>query len=111
MEGVISEADKERYWLTEYVGADETMTSLKPQESKWITLKEMDKILLCSDGLHHLCSDEEIKEIILSDSQEVPSANRLVQTALNKGGTDNVTCLVLTVRGENSQTGVTEDGH
>lgn len=105
------EAERDRHLLTEYVGADETMTSLKPQESKWITLKELDKILLCSDGLHHLCSDEEIKEILLSDSQEVDMANRLVQSALNKGGTDNVTCLVLTVKRESSQTEVTEDGH
>lgn len=96
------EAQKDRHMLTEYIGADNTMTSLKPLESTWITLKAVDKMMLCSDGLHHLCSDQEIKEILLSDNEPKQLAKQLVGMALERGGTDNITDLVLTVRTENT---------
>lgn len=104
------EADKDRHLLTEYIGADDTMTSLRPLESTWITLKTADKLLLCSDGLYHLCPDEEIKEIMLSDNAPSELADKLVYRALKKGGTDNITCLVLKVGERNVQSGGDPNG-
>lgn len=92
------EADRDRNTLTEYLGADRTMESIRPLESSWITLKAVDKILLCSDGLYSLCPDEEIKKIMLSGSVPKEIAERLVHQALERGGTDNITCLVMAVR-------------
>lgn len=51
------------------------------------------KILICSDGLTDMCSDEEIAEILSSDSEN--HAEMLVQKALDNGGQDNVTCVVI----------------
>lgn len=91
------EAEKDKNLLTEYVGADETMTSLRPLESEWISLNPADKLLLCSDGLTHFCPDEEIKNVLQGDASPEELADRLVCTALEKGGKDNITCLVISV--------------
>lgn len=99
------EANKDRHALTEYIGADETTTSIRPLESQWITLKPVDKILLCSDGLYSLCPDEEIREALLSGRNPEETAGGLVRRALAKGGTDNITCMVLTVRNAKTQAG------
>lgn len=52
-----------------------------------------DRMLLCSDGLTDLVSEDRIAEVLhLADPQS--AAARLVHDALEAGGTDNVTCLV-----------------
>jgi len=56
------------------------------------------KLLLCTDGLHGCCSDEEILETVNKyPTEETPA--KLVELALEKGGYDNVTMAVV----ENSQ--------
>jgi protein phosphatase len=55
-----------------------------------------DRMLLCSDGLTDLVTDQRISEILnLADAEA--AATRLVDAALEAGGTDNVTCLVLDI--------------
>lgn len=50
-------------------------------------------ILICSDGLTDMCCDEEIAEIL---SEKVENhADALVDRALENGGIDNVTCVVI----------------
>lgn len=90
-------AQKDKNMLTEYVGADETLVSLRPLESGWISLNSSDKLLLCSDGLYHFCSDKEITEILQADALPEKTADRLICAALEHGGDDNITCLVVTV--------------
>lgn len=97
--------------LTEFVGADETMEALTPVESEWLTLKAADRILLCSDGLSHLCTDEEIKNIMMSGNNPEELSNELVGAALRNGGTDNVTCLVLTAGTINAVNGGETNGN
>ncbi len=48
------------------------------------------KLLLCTDGLHGCCSDEEILETVNSFEIE-QAAKKLVDMALDKGGPDNIT--------------------
>ncbi len=110
-EAMSPEAERDRNLLTEYIGADETMTSLRPLESTWITLKTADKLLMCSDGLYHLCPDEEIREILLSGNVPSELADKLVYRALKKGGTDNITCLVLKVGERKMQSGGESNVH
>ncbi len=58
-------------------------------------------VLICSDGLTDMCSDEEITEVLNSSNDNL--ANSLVNKALDNGGKDNVTCIV--VRVSNSKEG------
>jgi serine/threonine protein phosphatase PrpC len=59
-------------------------------------LQPGDLVMLCSDGLHSMVSDQEIGRILQSslDSLEEASA-RLVEAANEAGGRDNVTVVLL----------------
>lgn len=94
------EVERDKTMLTEYVGADETMVSLQSWESEWISLNPTDKLLLCSDGLHHLCVEEEIKHLLELNNKPEELADQLVCAALEKGGTDNITCLTVAIQAE-----------
>ncbi|KQY61777.1 MULTISPECIES: PP2C family protein-serine/threonine phosphatase [unclassified Nocardioides] len=55
-----------------------------------------DRLLLCSDGLSDLVTDDEIAEgLRVADPQS--AAATLVERALEAGGVDNITCVVLDV--------------
>jgi protein phosphatase len=56
-----------------------------------------DTFLLCSDGLHHLVSDREIKAIIERNAVGEVVCDELIEAALNRGGEDNITVIVLRV--------------
>jgi protein phosphatase len=53
-----------------------------------------DRLLLCTDGVTDLVRDDELPAL-LGDAPE-PAAAVLVQTALDRGGHDNITCIVAT---------------
>src|SRR2546425_12774471 len=60
-------------------------------------LKEADTLVLCSDGLSGLISDEDMRRIV---SQFVPqeSVYHLVERANDNGGPDNITAIVVHVQ-------------
>ena len=62
-------------------------------------LGDGDRILLCSDGLTNEVGDEQIGEILDSVKEPEEAAKALVQAALDHGGSDNVTCVVIDVAG------------
>lgn len=59
-------------------------------------LQAGDQILICSDGLTDMLSDEEIKQI-LNDTQKAPSSTcqSFIDTANAKGGKDNISVVLL----------------
>jgi serine/threonine protein phosphatase PrpC len=57
-----------------------------------IELQENDTFVLCSDGLHGLVKEEEIKDIAKLPIQQ--AANDFVKLALERGAPDNVTVIV-----------------
>lgn len=54
-----------------------------------------DIILMCSDGLTNMILDEDIKTIINSQRDVVEMAEKLVETANNNGGKDNITVVIV----------------
>jgi protein phosphatase len=60
-----------------------------------ISLCEDDTFLLCSDGLTNSLSDEEIHQIIRERSDISATADRLGKAALEAGGTDNITVVLI----------------
>ena len=59
-------------------------------------LEPHDRLLLCSDGVHDALSDKRIEELMRrGDAQE--AARSLVEAALEGGGGDNATALVVDV--------------
>ena len=62
---------------------------------KPVELTGGDVLMLCSDGLSGLVSDEEISLVLQTEENPDLAADRLVQMALAAGGTDNVTVQVI----------------
>lgn len=60
-----------------------------------VTVAAGDRILICSDGLSDMLSDQEIVAAAHGDGRS--AANRLVDAANEAGGTDNITVVVLDV--------------
>jgi len=61
------------------------------------------RLLLCSDGLTNELSEQEIAQVLLGEADAERAASELVRLALHRGGTDNVTVVVLDVlEGESS---------
>jgi PPM family protein phosphatase len=81
--------------ITRALGADEDVdvdTAILPIEAG-------DRILLCSDGLSDMVSEAEISEL-LADSPDAPErvARGLLSAALEAGGNDNITIVVVDVK-------------
>ena len=59
-----------------------------------IELREGDRVLLCSDGLHGPVHDDAIASILTSTRDVEDTAKALIAAALAEGGPDNVTVVV-----------------
>jgi serine/threonine protein phosphatase PrpC len=62
-------------------------------------LEEGDYLVLCSDGLHGLVADSEIASILIGAPIE-ESGNKLIRIAKERGGTDNITVLIIYIKDE-----------
>jgi len=62
-----------------------------------------DNILLCTDGLIETLSDEELAGIILDSKDLKEACEQMVQTALDKGGRDNITVIMVQLPGRVGQ--------
>lgn len=89
------DADADRHKLTEYIGRDWTRENIRPVESQWIPIRSGDGILICSDGLYSMCSDEEITEILRSAGGPDEKCAMLVDRARGHGGEDNITSMLI----------------
>src|SRR5579859_5596819 len=72
------------------------------------TLQANDKLLLCSDGLWDMVRDPDIQQVVRSS---IPNLNQigknLVQAALDGGGEDNVSVIVVSITEEAGQPAMT----
>jgi len=71
---------------------------------KNITVNDGDFILICTDGLSNMLSDDEILNTIVNVKEYKTICNELINKANTNGGLDNVTVIVIEVElgGENS---------
>ena len=81
--------------ITRALGADEEVdvdTTLLPIEAG-------DRVLLCSDGLSDMVPETRISEIVRESSDDPERTSRsLLSAALDAGGNDNITVVVVDVR-------------
>ena len=85
----------ERHVLTRALGIP---SAAKPTISAF-PLQDDDLILLCSDGLTKMLEDEAIHNILVSgDTDPTHVCHRLVTAAIDRGGEDNVTVVVVAHR-------------
>ncbi len=78
------------HMLTQCLGGNDH-SSPRPHILSW-THSEGDMLLLCSDGLTNLVSDDRIGSLLSGKNKD--PANVLVTEALENGGTDNVSVII-----------------
>jgi protein phosphatase len=61
------------------------------------TLEPGDIILLCSDGLNTMLSDDEIKQVLERGGDLTPLAYQMVAEANRRGGVDNITVVLVSM--------------
>jgi protein phosphatase len=81
--------------ITRALGADEEVAV----DTTVLPIEAGDRVLLCSDGLSDMVPEARISEILL-DSPEDPerAARGLLASALDAGGNDNITVIVVDVK-------------
>lgn len=93
--GVISLAEMKvhysRHLLTGVLSANGSDT--QPELCK-VTLTDGDQLLICSDGLTDMVSDDEIASVLKQSSSSPEACRVLVDMALASGGSDNVTVVL-----------------
>jgi protein phosphatase len=63
-------------------------------------LKELDRLLLCSDGLSGMISDSEIFEIIQEAESTEKAVEGLIEAAKENGGEDNITAILVSIESD-----------
>jgi protein phosphatase len=81
--------------ITRALGADEDVDV----DTTRIPVEKGDRILLCSDGLSDMVPEDRISEVLSEPSQDPETpARQLLTEALEAGGTDNITLVLVDVK-------------
>lgn len=91
--GSIPDAKK----LTRHLGIFSHEGNLTPNISIIDDVDDGDVILICSDGLTDMVSDEDIAALLAEGENSQILASKLIRMALERGGKDNVTVLAATL--------------
>ena len=83
--------------LTQHLGIPEEEFLLEPAESEWISVQRGDIFLLCSDGLTNMVKNDRIADILGANTNLQAKKRCLIQEALDHGGKDNITVILLEV--------------
>ncbi|MBQ8687208.1 MAG: serine/threonine-protein phosphatase [Ruminococcus sp.] len=90
-----AETSPDQHRLTLFIGSDKSEIGLNADSRRPIPILPGTKFMLCTDGLSNMCSDEELHTLLAQNYFN--EAAILVQEALNHGGADNITCIVLEI--------------
>lgn len=101
-----AESDPRKNAVTRALGVHELETVRADSISqKW---RPDQKILLCSDGLTDCVTDSEIEEIVGGGGSDQQIVNTLIARALEHGGKDNVTAILVSAPASASRGGETD---
>ncbi len=79
--------------LTKHLGVFPEEATLSPNISIIDDVDDGDILMLCSDGLTDMLSDEDITAILSTGESSQDVASKLIRSALERGGKDNVTVM------------------
>ena len=94
-----AEKSRERHILTRYFG-DSDEYGVMPDVSEEYSFDTHTGGMLCSDGLTDMLTFPEISRIMSAAKTPSEAVNMLVDSALENGGKDNITCLVFEIAKE-----------
>ena len=87
-----AEAHPQRHILTAALGAGSDLTPDFPESP--LSLENGDTLLLCTDGLWAVVADDELRDVA-ERSRPAEACRELVAMAMERGGPDNITVLVI----------------
>lgn len=89
-----AEVSAQRNVITRALGQRETVdVSLSS-----VDIEDRDLVLICSDGLNNMLADDAIKGIIAEDSSDLDkTVIKLVESANENGGTDNISVVLVSL--------------
>ena len=91
-----AESHPQRHILTAALGSGRDVTPHIPEHPT--LLEEGDTLLLCTDGLWGVVGDQDLARVV-ETNPPAEACQKLVNMALERGGPDNITLLVLRVSG------------
>lgn len=83
--------------LTQYLGMNEDDIKIEPYFSDVIRLRNGDRFLICSDGVTSMISDSLLQDMMSAKCDIGIVAKNIEVQALNSGGKDNITAVVVEV--------------
>ena len=93
--GDISQEAVEKHRLKHILTRSIGHSAGKPDvEIHQLKLQNNDLVLICSDGLHDMISDQQITQVINSRDSAQDKCQNLTDLALKHGGNDNITVLI-----------------
>lgn len=84
-----------RHGLTQFLGTPSDEMSLDPDFNALDRFDSDDIILICSDGLTDMVNEIQIERILSEKTSVKNKTEKLVNTALNNGGKDNITVMTI----------------
>ena len=87
-----AESHPQRHILTAALGSGRDVVPDRPETP--VALKDGETLVLCTDGLWSLVGEQEIAGVVRANSP-TGSCDALVKMALERGGPDNITVLVM----------------
>lgn len=82
--------------LTQYIGLEPEEVLIEPSYAS-VKLQEGDRYLLCSDGLTDMLDSLSICSILKNSATVEQGAEMLMEAALEHGGRDNITIILVEV--------------
>ncbi len=90
----------QRSVITRALGSDSEM----PPDVYDVSLEDGDRLMLCSDGLCGMITDDSIAAILVTNPDPSECCNALINEAIAAGGLDNVTVIVVDIEGQAAPT-------
>ena len=82
--------------ITQAIGTDPSVVVALNR----FTLRQGDRILLCSDGLSGEVQDEEMRRVLIANANLETACRQLIELANHRGGGDNITVIVAEMEGD-----------
>ena len=98
--GEVSPEEADRHPARGRVTRSVGMPGAPIPELHTLEIREGDTLMLCTDGLSNAVTDEQIRTALSLGTEPEHRSRKLVDLALDAGGKDNVTALVLIVAGQ-----------
>lgn len=88
----------QRHVITRYIGMPSDTVICEATLGRAMPAMNRDVYLLCSDGVTDMVDDDKIKNMLAASGDVMDCANSIYDAALNAGGRDNTTVIVLGIQ-------------